>query len=118
MGTKPLDLSPVKKLKVLRETDIFHHWDSLDEERCCRRCGKAFTGREIKVFRGWRNGPRYRLECPTKSCPAVPIEWIVTAEAEAGRAPSRPATRPGPKGRSHRTRSSVFAFLRLPRVLQ
>ncbi|HEY3602046.1 MAG TPA: hypothetical protein VGK72_08830 [Chthoniobacterales bacterium] len=118
MGRKPLNLSPVKKLKALREADIFHHWDSLDEERYCRRCGEMFTGREIKVFRGWRDGPRYRLECPTEGCPAVPIEWIATEEAQPGQAPGRRASGAGSKGRSHWAHSGIFAFLRVPRVLQ
>jgi len=118
MGIEPLDISPGEKLKALRKTDIFHQWDSLDEERYCRRCGHVFTGREIKVFRGWRHGPHYRLECPTEGCPSVPIEWIATEEAQSGQPPGAPASKARPKVGFRWAPSGVFAFLRVPRVLR
>jgi len=84
MSPNVLHLAPAKKLKTLKEIDIFHPWNSLDEHRRCGRCGQVFTGREIRVCRGWQDGKRYRLECPTEGCPSVPIEWmVVTAQAES-----------------------------------
>ncbi len=77
MPPKSLALSPAQKLAALRAHDIFHHWESIDEERFCRRCGEVITGREITVFRGRRGQDDLRLECPTEGCPAVPIEWIM-----------------------------------------
>jgi len=76
MTANLVELAPGKKLKILREIDIFHPWTSLDEHRYCNRCGQTFTGRQIKVYRRRRGGARYRLECPTDGCPSVPIEWM------------------------------------------
>jgi hypothetical protein len=81
MKFKSLEFPPAKKLKLLRKLDIFHPWDSLDEERFCRRCGAHFTGREIRVRPGYRGGARYRLQCPTRGCPSVPIEWILPEQS-------------------------------------
>jgi hypothetical protein len=78
MAAYLLELAPAKKLRALREADIFHPWHSLDEKRHCRRCGQIFTGRQIKVYRVRGEGMRYRLECPTEGCPSVPIEWMVS----------------------------------------
>ena len=112
MELTPLELSAAKKLNALREVDIFHRWDSLDEKRFCRRCGQTFSGHAIKVFRGRRNGGRYRLECPTEGCPSVPIEWIVPeAETARQRAPAEQA-----HGRRRWRRSTLFTFLRVPRM--
>lgn len=66
-----------EKLSTLRELDIFHHWDSIDEVRLCRRCGRIISGREIKVVGSRHNPAGVRLECPTEGCPSVPFEWLM-----------------------------------------
>lgn len=83
MPPKPVSLAPTQKLAALRARDIFHHWESIDEERLCRRCGEIITGREIKVFHGRRGRDDLRLECPTEGCPSVPFEWIMLERPEA-----------------------------------
>ncbi|MGI8431744.1 MAG: hypothetical protein ACR2MW_05560 [Chthoniobacterales bacterium] len=85
MFLKPVSLSPARKLAALRARDIFHQWDSIDEERFCRRCGEIITGRTIKVVPGRRGLEDLRLECPTEGCPSVPIEWIVIEQPDFAR---------------------------------
>ena len=70
-------LTPAEKLAALCELDIFHHWDSIDEKRLCRRCGQIISGREIKVTGSRRSPAGVRLECPTEGCPSVPFEWLM-----------------------------------------
>lgn len=125
MTPEPLTLSAAEKLDALREVDIFHRWHSIDEQRYCRRCGQLFTGRQISVFRGWRDHGPYRLECPTEGCPSVPIEWIVLEASHEQSAPvaSGPPSpvneEPGAAGvRYPLYRPGVFGFLRVPRVFQ
>jgi hypothetical protein len=83
MLPEPMSLSPARKLATLQTLDVFHHWESIDEERFCRRCGEIISGRAIKVFAARRDGAGLRLECPTDGCPAVPIEWVVIEQADA-----------------------------------
>ncbi len=97
MWPEPVSLSPAAKLAALQALDIFHHWDSIDEERRCRRCGEVITGRAIKVVRVRRRMSDLRLECPTEGCPAVPIEWIMmepqdfACDGRTGHADASPA---------------------------
>ena len=77
MQPAPLVLSPAEKLRALRELDIFHPWESIDEQRHCRHCGTTIRGREIRVFAAPRSDPPIRLECPTEGCLSVPLEWIM-----------------------------------------
>lgn len=123
MAPEPLTLSVAEKLVALREVDIFHRWSSIDEERCCRRCGQLFTGRHITVFRGRPGEGPYRLECPTEGCPSVPIEWIALEASPEQPAPvaSVPPYPPievigSPGARRPLYRPGVFDFLRVPRV--
>ncbi len=56
--SSPVELSDNDKLNVLRRLDRFRRWNSLDEERICRRCDKHLTGRDIIVIGGSRGcGP-------------------------------------------------------------
>ncbi len=125
MTPEPLTLTAAEKLDALRKVDIFHRWNSIGEERCCRRCGQRFTGRQINVFRGWPGEGPYRLECPTEGCPAVPIEWIALEAspeqpAPVASGPPSPVNEdPGAPGvRYPLYRPGVFGFLRVPRVFQ
>jgi hypothetical protein len=120
MAPKVADISPAEKLRLVREFDIFHPWQSLDEKRYCRRCGGTFRGREIKVVSA-RDGTGYRLECPTEGCPSVPIEWIIVEAAEkpppidAQLPPS--FTRDSLPARHPQYRPSMFGFLRVPQMI-
>src|SRR5438046_838585 len=124
MQPEPLILSTEEKLRALRELDVFHRWDSIDERRHCRNCGKTITGREIKVFADPRGDHPRRLECPTKGCLSVPLEWIILepAKQSAGYLPapiSPEATTIPPRKPGWNLllrRSSIFGFLRAPQV--
>jgi hypothetical protein len=61
-------------LLILRETDQFRQWLSLDDKRVCILCGKKFSGRQVKITR-IRTG-RYELRCPTEGCTAGPSQWV------------------------------------------
>ncbi len=91
MSAKPVALTPAQKLATLRALDVFHHWESIDEERLCQRCGEIISGRAIKVLVARRGLKKeLRLECPTDGCPAVPIEWVVVvADTSDYAAPAR-----------------------------
>lgn len=75
--TDLVSLSPAEKLTTLRELDIFHRWDSIDEKRLCRRCGQIISGQEISVVESRHSRGGVRLECPTEGCPSVPIESLM-----------------------------------------
>jgi hypothetical protein len=123
MDRDALSLSPWERLHALRKLDSFHHWESIDDRRYCRRCGKIITGRQIRVFGGRRTDQPSRLECPSEGCLSVPFDWIVpdlSVEAAAVRptdpllseaVPTAPSLwSPLPK------RSRIFGFLSAPHV--
>src|SRR6266403_1603984 len=122
MEPTPLILSSAEKLRALRKLDIFHCWESIDERRYCRRCGKIITGRQIKVFGGPRIDHPSRLECPTEGCLSVPLEWIMLdpVEKPTGAQQAQPLVPPPVAIRQVRPRwsslihSSIFGFLRAP----
>jgi hypothetical protein len=66
----PLD----ERLLILRETDRFRTWSSLDDKRVCILCDKKFSGRQVEIIRS-RTG-RYQLHCPTDDCNAGPSQWV------------------------------------------
>ncbi len=76
-----LKVSVADKLPLLRRLDQFRTWDSLDDERQCIQCGQIITGRKIEVVGGTRELGPLRLQCPTKDCPALPIDWIRPARS-------------------------------------
>ena|SRR5438874_1957419 len=66
----PLD----ERLLILRATDEFRKWNSLDDQRVCVLCDKNFTGRQIEITRN-RSG-QFELHCPTHKCNAGPGQWV------------------------------------------
>lgn len=66
----PLD----DRLMILRATDRFRNWNSLDDQRVCILCDKEFTGRQV-VITGVRSR-QYRLRCPTNGCNGRPHHWV------------------------------------------
>jgi hypothetical protein len=120
MAPRVIDISPDEKLRLVREIDIFHPWQSLHEKRYCRRCGGTFTGYEIRVVLA-RDGTGYRLECPSEGCPSVPIEWIIVEATEKpllidpqSRAPFSRHSLPT---RYPQYRPGLFGFLRVPQII-
>ena len=84
-ASSPLQLQPEDKLDALRYLDEFHFWHSLDDERFCRRCGRAITGRQILIFQ--RKGTRgaMRLQCPIPGCVSRPDDWVYANPVDAAR---------------------------------
>jgi hypothetical protein len=74
---KPLNLSAEERLQALRRLDIFHPWESVDEKRLCRRCRTIITGQQVKIWGDRPGGEPAQLECPSKGCLSVPLEWIM-----------------------------------------
>lgn len=68
----PLD----ERLRILRESDQFRNWSSLDDKRVCILCDRKFSGRQVKIIR--RRTGRYQLHCPTDGCRAGPSQWVYT----------------------------------------
>ena len=62
------------RLRVLREVDCFHHWNSLDDTLRCVLCERPISGREIRVV--WNHRGQARLHCPTRGCRSTPREWV------------------------------------------
>ncbi|MDQ3198380.1 MAG: hypothetical protein M3Q46_04210 [Verrucomicrobiota bacterium] len=120
MPSEVLNLSVARRLRALRELDVFHPWNSIDERRFCRRCGQPITGRQILVCSGSRDRRPARLECPTGGCLAVPLDWIIPDEAaNESLAADLARSVPVPK-RMENTRYSfshrLFGFLRAPQT--
>ena len=59
------------KLDALRKGDPGRAWESLDDGRSCRICGKTFSGRQIEVDPAGSG----RLHCPTAGCSGSPRDW-------------------------------------------
>jgi hypothetical protein len=77
-----LALEPEDKLRWLRRLDDAHHWNFLDDKRCCRSCGKIFSGREARVIGGTRPFGPLRVTCPNRRCASLPVDWIYTSELQ------------------------------------
>jgi hypothetical protein len=69
-------LSDVERLEALRRLDQFREWHSLDDKRHCLVCGELISGQQIKVARGTRGNAELRLNCPTKWCNSIPMDWV------------------------------------------
>jgi hypothetical protein len=62
-------------LSILKTCDHFRHWATLDEERTCVVCGRAFNGHEVRIV---KRGNDYRLRCPTRDCESGVHHWVYT----------------------------------------
>ena len=69
-----------EKLEVLRRLYQFRQWHSLDEKRYCLVCGKLITGRQIQVAGGTRGNGPLRLNCPTRSCNSIAMDWVLPTD--------------------------------------
>jgi hypothetical protein len=72
-----VQLASAEKLHLLRGLDQFRRWDSVDDQRQCLQCGKVIRGRDLDVVGGTRESGPMRLQCPTRDCRALPIDWVV-----------------------------------------
>lgn len=81
----PVQLPPQDKLDALRYLDEFHFWQTLDDERLCRRCGCTITGRQILVFELHGTRGSLRLQCPSPGCVSKPGEWVYANPVRAAR---------------------------------
>jgi hypothetical protein len=73
-------LSNPDKLATLRRLDQFRLWYSLDDKRFCLCCSEIITGHDVQVIGGTRGTGPLRIVCPTESCPAIPMDWILPTE--------------------------------------
>ncbi|MBV9008928.1 MAG: hypothetical protein JO354_07155 [Verrucomicrobia bacterium] len=67
------------RLLALRRLDRTRTWESLDDLRVCRCCGKKITGRQIEVIAA-QGKSEMRLLCPTDGCSATMSDWIYPSE--------------------------------------
>ena len=61
------------KLDVLRASDHFRKWKSLNDERICVLCERKFSGHEVIVT---PLGREYKLHCPTHNCHSGIHQWV------------------------------------------
>lgn len=67
-------LDTQERLEILRTTDNYRRWYSLDDKRVCAVCEKIISGRQIEI----RGGPEhYTLHCPTPDCPSNFSHWYL-----------------------------------------
>jgi hypothetical protein len=63
-----------ERLSILRSTDHFRSWNSLDDKRVCVLCEKTFNGRQVQIKRS-RSGC-LQICCPTEGCTGGPNQWV------------------------------------------
>ena len=71
------------KLRWLRRLDGGRGWQSLDDHRRCRCCGKTFSGRQVQLVGGTRGHGPVRFVCPTPNCVSTPADWLYPHESGA-----------------------------------
>ena len=72
---RTIEVQAEDKLRWLRRLDGGRGWESLDDHRVCRCCGKTFTGRQVQLVGGTRGHGPVRFVCPTPTCPSTPADW-------------------------------------------
>src|SRR5205085_9904105 len=78
-----IEVKAEDKLRWLRRLDGDRGWESLDDHRCCRRCGRAFSGRQVQLVGGTRGHGPVRFVCPTPNCTSKPADWGYPHESGA-----------------------------------
>jgi hypothetical protein len=73
------DLTPEKRLRILRQADQLRKWKSLDDERVCVVCERIFKGHQVEIRRDQHG--RYLLQCPTEGCPSFAAHWFYAGSA-------------------------------------
>ena len=78
-----IEVQAQDKLRWLRRLDGGRGWESLDDYRVCRCCGKTFGGRQVQLVGGTRGHGPVRFLCPTPNCPSTPADWLYLHEGGA-----------------------------------
>ena len=68
-----------EKLALLQTADLRRKWHSLDDQRVCVLCDRAFTGRQVGVIRDPSGA--LSLRCPTEGCLSLPSDWFYHGNA-------------------------------------
>ncbi len=114
----PIDLNSASKLATLRRLDRSTHWESLRNERQCRRCGEVITGRDIEIVGGTREYGPLRMQCPTPNCPGTAADMVLTKPATFGGTPGfAQVGSASPAAAANRARRQHKAASRFLRVL-
>ncbi len=71
-----IEVQAEDKLRWLRRLDGGRGWESLDDRRVCRYCGKTFSGRQVQLVGGTRGHGPVRFVCPTPNCVSTPADWL------------------------------------------
>ena len=79
----PIEVEAEDKLRWLRRLDRSREWESMDDRRSCRCCGKTFTGRQLQVVGGTRGHGPVRFVCATPNCLSTPADWHYPHESRA-----------------------------------
>ena len=66
--------SDAERLEVLRASDNWRQWQSLDDERLCIECAQLITGRQVGIVED--GDGKSSLRCPTAGCNAGPRDWF------------------------------------------
>ena len=61
------------KLSILRTSDHFRDWHTLDDERICVLCDRKFNGHDVHVS---TVGDEFELHCPTTNCKSSVHQWV------------------------------------------
>jgi hypothetical protein len=76
-----IEVEAADKLRWLRRLDGARKWESLDDRRFCRCCGKSFSGVQVQLVGGTRRHGPIRFVCPTPNCPSTPADWLYSHES-------------------------------------
>src|SRR5438477_1051247 len=79
----PIEVEAEDKLRWLHRLDGTREWESLDDRRRCRSCGKTFSGRQVQLVGGTRGHGPVRFVCPTANCLSTFADWLYPHESGA-----------------------------------
>src|SRR5438046_9897071 len=78
-----IEVKAEDQLHWLPRLDRDRGWESLDDHRYCRRCGRTFSGLQVQLVGGTRRHGPIRFVCPTPSCLSTPADWLYPHESGA-----------------------------------
>ena len=70
-----IEVKAEDKLRWLRRLDGGRGWESLDDHRLCRCCGKTFSGRQLQLVGGTRGHGPGTICLPDTELPSTPADW-------------------------------------------
>jgi len=89
-----IEVKAEDKLRWLRRLDGGRGWESLDDYRCCRCCGKTFSGRQVQLIGGTRVVRASTICLPNTELPSTPADWRYRRESGAAAKQSASRSRP------------------------